>query len=299
MSQSSVDNNSSTRAPLLTLQDSRHSSLSDYQKPCSIITLSQSSCRLRISAFLLLEFGFLALAIRCAMTPLVLGSTLQSHPTEVKSAFTILFILWQALALVSVGDILNYVFSSEWSHHLLQKGTLVLGKTDRISTLMAGRWDWAQYCFDPNASSLFRTAFLTSAVFMALAGLAPGVVSIGVAFIAQPMSLPIGNVTIVSEPILGPYIRATYIVRQEQLQSVQFGYRNANNWIVGWPPMGLPTNGSGPIEYFSDVVKYNHSCTWNTPVWDNSTQSYIAGGVSWVGFPLTEPARRPDVTSRK
>ncbi|KIM77077.1 hypothetical protein PILCRDRAFT_91279 [Piloderma croceum F 1598] len=223
-------------------------------------------------------------AVGCAVTPLVLGSTLQSHPTEVKGAFTILFILWQAVALVFVGDILNYVFSSEWSHHFLQKGTLVLGKTDRISTLMAGR--------------LFRTAFLTSLVFVALAGLALGVVSIGVAFIAQPMSVPIGNVTVVSEPILGAYVRATHIVQQEQLQSAQFGYRNANNQIVGWPPMGLPTNGSGPIEYFSDVVKYNHSCTWKTPVWDNSTQSYTAGGVSWVGFPLNEPARRPNVTSQ-
>jgi len=164
---------------------------------------------------------------------------------------------------------------------------------------MAGRWDWAQYCFDPNASSLFRTGFLTSLVFMALSGLAPGVVSIGVAFVAQPMFLPIGNVTIVSEPILGASVRATHIVQQEQVQSVQFGYRNANNWIVGWPPMGLPTNGSGPIEYFSDVVKYNHSCTWKTPVWDNSTQSYTTGDVSWVGFPLNEPARRPNVTSRK
>jgi hypothetical protein len=73
--------------------------------------------------------------------------------------------------------------------------------------------------------------------------------------LAQPMLLPISNVTIVSEPILGAYIKATHVVQQEQLQLAQFGYRNANNWIVGWP-----------IEYFSDVVKYNHSCTWKTPV---------------------------------
>lgn len=184
-------------------------------------------------------------------------------------ASTIVFILWHTLALLPVRDILSYTFSCEWSYQFSRTGTLIPGMTDRVSTLTAGQWDRLRYCCGRGASLHCRIAFATSLVFIILAGLAPGI-SIATQLTQQSMKLEIGKLAVSYQYFLPhPYLRAGLIAQLERIEKSQFGYQNQPNWIVAWPPLGLPSNGSGAIEYPSDVVRFEHSCQWEAPTWQN------------------------------
>ena len=153
-----------------------------------------------------------------------------------------------------------------------------------MSTLTAGQWDQLHHYVDKSASGSFRIAFQISLVVMALAGLAPGTISVGTVFHSLiTYHLAIGNMSLTSDHVGNNQVvcdRAKLITRMERVESTQFGYSNAENWIVGWPPKGLPTSGSGPIEYPTDVLKYGYNCQWEMPTWDGHL--YGAGGVSWT-----------------
>jgi hypothetical protein len=250
--------------------------------------LSRRSRWLRITLFILLELSFTALAACCISRPLILPSNLapQAWEAEVKGSFTILFIVWQALALFPVRGILSYIFGGEWVYQFSRTGALVPGKTDRVSTLTAGYWDQVCYFRDRTASWSFRVAFLTSLLFVALASLAPGAINVIVVFAPNTMMLEIGNLTIPYWNVFGfhfetwnPIERAWLITRLEQIEKSKFGYQNERNWLVAWPSLGLPANGSGAIEYPSDVVRFDFNCQWEVPVWSDSF--YGIRGLNW------------------
>lgn len=251
--------------------------------------LSRRSRWLRITLFILLELSFAALAACCISRPLILPLNLapRARQVEVKGGFTILFIVWQALALFPVKGILSYIFSGEWVYQFSRTGALVPGMTDRVSTLTAGYWDRVRYFRDLMASWSFRIAFLTSLLFATLASLAPGAINVVVVFTPNTMMLEIGNLTIPDLNVFefhfeswNPIERAWLITRLEQIEKSQFGYQNERNWMVAWPSLGLPANGSGAIEYPSDVVRFEFNCQWEEPTWGGDG-FYGIRGANW------------------
>jgi hypothetical protein len=90
-------------------------------------------------------------------------------------------------------------------------------------------------------------------IFVTLAAFTPSTINVVTILIPQLMTLNIGNLTITGGdmfefhyPTWNKIQRAGIITQLEQVKSSQFGYRNQNNWMVAWLPLG---NGSGTIEY--------------------------------------------------
>jgi len=274
----------SPNTPIASWSHSSHTRTLPLSKPTSPPSFSRPPRWLSISIFLLLELGFVSLAAFCASRPLVLPSSLAHN--EVKGGFTILFIAWQTLALFPVRSIINQVFCSEWFYLFNETGTLVPGETDKVSTLIAGQLDRLRHAYSRMGSWSFRTSFLISLIFVALAAFAPGAINVVTILVPQPMTLNIGNLTITGGdvfefhyPTWNTIQRAGIITQLEQVESSQFGYRNQNNWMVAWPPLGLPINGSGAIEYPSDVVEFGFSCQWEAPAYDGSV--YMTKNGNW------------------
>jgi hypothetical protein len=267
--------------------------------------LSRPRRWLSISLFLTLELGFISLAAYCTSRPLVLPSSFTPQAqTEVKGAFTILFIVWQSLALFPVRSIVTYVFSSEWTYLFAETGTLVPGRTDRVSTLISGVLDRLRHTYDRKASWSFRTAFLTSLIFLALAAFAPGTISLVIILVPRPMTLNIGNLTMASGDVFefhhdtwNAIQRAWVMTQLEKIEGSQYGYRNPNNWLVGWPPLGLPVNGSGAIEYPSDVVKFGFGCQWEAPTYDAGASTYVTKDGNWSVWDYLGAAQPPVVSA--
>ncbi|KDQ49569.1 hypothetical protein JAAARDRAFT_200730 [Jaapia argillacea MUCL 33604] len=247
----------------------------------------------RVAAFLSLELLYLALAAYCLVKPIVIPSMGNTRQKEVKGALTILSVAWQTLALFPVRDVVTFVFSGEWSHLVSSTGTLIVGKTDRVSTLTSGQVDRLRHSVDSKASRSYRIAYFSSLVFMGLAAIAPGVISIVNVLVPQSMSLSIGNMTITlgipfefHHSTYDAIERAWLITRLEQVEKSRYGYENPKGWVVGWPPLGLPSNGSGAIEYLSDVVHYEFACQWEVPTLADElfgdAPIYIVNNINWT-----------------
>ncbi|KDQ51189.1 hypothetical protein JAAARDRAFT_50925 [Jaapia argillacea MUCL 33604] len=94
--------------------------------------------------------------------------------------------------------------------------------------------------------------------------------------------------------------RAWLITRLEQVEKSRYGYENPKGWIVGWPPLGLPSNGSGAIEYPSDVVQYEFACQWEVPTLAElfgAAPIYTVNNINWtVGDELGSISNLPATT---
>jgi hypothetical protein len=242
---------------------------------------------LRLAVFLIFELSYIALAIVCLVKPIILPSSLT--PSESKGGLTVLFILWQTVAIFPIRDVVVHAFSGEWSIQLSRTGKLVPGTTDRVSTLTAGILDQVVHSFTGTASWSFRMAFAASLALMLLSGLAPGTFSPANIFADVPIQLPIGNFTLTDIDPSGaldgiavfPMERAALVTRLEQIEKSPFGYDvTTGNWIVGWPPVGLYANVN--LEYPSDGVHFQHSCHWEAPVVNVSRGTWTTSQRTWV-----------------
>lgn len=161
------------------------------------------------------------------------------------------------------------------------------GVTDRVSTLTASFVDRSKHALSTSASLPFRLAFTASLVALALAGLGPATINISTTSVDLPISLQIGNLTRFAKVNNGAGSATTAVIQRaweithlEKIEQAQFGYTTDANWVVGWPPINLG-NSSGTVQYPSDAVHFQHSCTWEAPVLNNVAGTWKAGGMEW------------------
>lgn len=241
---------------------------------------------LRFLLFVLIEAGFIALAAVCLAKPVPLNIRLKLSDSEVKGGFTVIFILWQSLAIIAGGYILADAFSREWSVQLAQ---LVPGTTDRVSTVTSGFLDRILYFFTKRASGTFKLAFLASLSFMALTQLAPGTISAATTLIDVPLMVKVGNLISqvadadVFQEFIAAAARANLIVRLEQIEHSPFGLKLPPNRLIALPAVDLGELNNGTLEYDSDVVEFHYDCHWEAPTFVNGSAGplVIASGQVW------------------
>ena len=256
-------------------------------------TLSRRSRVIRLSIFLCLEIGYIILAITCHHNPL----PLPDFTPSVRGFLINVFIIWQTLAVIPVGEIAIFVFSGEWSVQLSRTGHLVPGTTDKVSTLTAGTLDRAAHLLTRGASKSFRIACVASIIFFGLQSITPGTFSSALITQTKPIQLFIGNLTFsYSFPtILFPIQRPALFARLEQLENSPVGYAIQPNWIVGWPPLDLP-GVNGTVEYPSDGVSFQYECTWEAPrvdFSDGTIRSLTTTGIVWQLWEFDSPSLSP------
>lgn len=222
----------------------------------------------RVSVFVVLELGYIALAVTCLMMQVVLPSSFEARQTQVKGAATIVTTIWQTLAILPILNILANIFSSEW-HRLYHKtGRLEPGSTDRVSTMTSGIWDQLKHAtYSRSASVAFRAGLAASFMAIILHDLAPGAFAISAINIPVPTSTPIGSLSVdqSNSDYASTLMDATLQI--EQLQSSVLGYTmQPKNCIVGWPDISYQENGT-TLSYLSDSACWSHQCGWYEPTY--------------------------------
>lgn len=248
----------------------------------------------RFIVFVVLEAAYLGLSGRCVHRPIVLANHFNDNSENSKTAkggFTILFIIWQTLALFPVLGIIGSIFSSEWSFIQRHTHKLEPGKTDRVSVMGSGLLNQVLYFFFERPSTAFRLAFAASILALALHDFAPGAISVALTPVTSSSTLQIGHFTIngmwsEQDPIssaLDASNRASAIIRLEQVEGSPFGYSmNPSNCVVGWPK-SLTVSEGGKATYQSDSACWNYDCNWEAPVNDNDNLGN-SFGIEWTNW---------------
>jgi hypothetical protein len=248
----------------------------------------------------LLEMTFFFLVFICATRPIIVQIPLTS--AEVKGSFTMIFILWHALAILLLSDATSLAFSSEWSLLHAKTGLLVPGETDRVSVLTSGNLDKAQYFFTRKSTNMFCVAFVVSMVLAALNSFAPGTLSIGQVKALVDRPLHIADLRFVSSSqdeanennFNYIQIRADILTLLEQHEGFTVKYDAEPNWFMAWPDDGsINSDIVGILEYPTDVIHFNYSCEWTIPdmeVGDGVT-TWRIGGQAWKIWSNPGPLR--------
>lgn len=232
---------------------------------------------LRLLLFFTIEAAFIVFAAVCLVKPIPLDLPLSFSDSEVKGGFTVIFIVWHSLAILSGGHILADAFSREWS---VQLANIIPGRTDRVSTVTSGFLDRIFHVVSKHSSGTFKLAFLASLSFMALTQLAPGTISAATTFVDIPITVDVGRQIsqITSATGAGQFLtvqnRANLIVRLEMIERTPFGFKLPPNTLVALP--SHPGEFNGTLEYNTDVVEYHHDCHWEAPTIVNATSGNTA-----------------------
>lgn len=258
------------------------------------VTLTQHQLRRRLSiqltVFIFLELAFIALAGVCLRTPL--PCSFSSSLTLPKAIFTVVFIIWQTIAIMCAQGVVSHGFSSEWYIRFSKTGKLIPGDTDIVSTATARYLDRFRYFFGRDCSLSYRLSFITSLILIALAGLAPGSINVEDVQRFEPSTVLITNFTAVGGDIDGilknPIFRTSLIAELELRENTTFQFRAEEHIIAGWPNIesGQLT---GDIKFQSDVLVYDFTCRWEAPSFNISrwNTTWYAGGYAW--YPWTTP----------
>jgi hypothetical protein len=136
---------------------------------------------LRLFAFFIIEAGFITLAPVYLVKPILLGVHYSFTDDEIKSGLTVVFVIWQHLAIFIGSYIVADAFSREWSVPLAKvtlgaNGSpgIVAETIDRVSTITSGFIDRLLHLWLDESSGTFKLAFLASLAFLALSSLRPG-----------------------------------------------------------------------------------------------------------------------------
>ncbi len=252
-------------------------------------------------AFVVIEAAFLGLVLFCSRNPIIIALPLPS--VEVKGGFTMIFILWQTVATFILSEATALAFSSEWSLQHTRTGHLIPGITDRVSRLTSGTDDNIRYFLTGQPSTTFRTAFLVSVILTALNSVAPSTLSVSrvktkvetpleVADLADLHSLSptqYGDNDNSFDLLLG---RASVLTNMELQEDSIFKYNLEPNWVMAWPDeRSIDSGVMGVLEYPTNVVHFNNSCSWEVPTMelqDNST-TWIVNNQSWVLWGRPKP----------
>ncbi|KAF7778445.1 hypothetical protein Agabi119p4_2790 [Agaricus bisporus var. burnettii] len=250
---------------------------------------------LRLLIFIILEAGYIILAAVCLAKPVPLSIHLNLTDAEVKGGFTVVFVVWQSIAILMGAYFAADAFSREWSFQLahIAPGTAdrnSLGAIDRVSTMTSGFIDRTSHLLFNKPSGTFKLAFLASISFVALSSLAPGTINAATTLIDSPITLPIGRLLShvtddEFQEVLTAQGRANLILRLEMIEHSPFGFNLEPNMLTAVPRVDL-ASFNGTIEYNSDVVEFHHDCHWEAPQFFNSSEGGVivsAADQQWFG----------------
>ncbi|KAF5357887.1 hypothetical protein D9756_001205 [Leucocoprinus leucothites] len=223
---------------------------------------------LRLLLFVAIEIGFFSLALVCVIKPVPLHIPFQwvldrFQDSEIKGAFTTVFILWHSVAALIAGPIILDEFSREWSVRLEDNQ---LGSNDKVSTLTSDFLDYIHHFW--HASRTFKCAFMASLSLMALTKVAPGAINASSQQVDVSVIIEIGK--LVSEissdndskrKDLASQTRASLIVSLERAENMSTGLQLPPNTLVPLPPAFHGTI----LDYDTEVVHFHHECHWVAP----------------------------------
>lgn len=247
---------------------------------------------LRVVIFTLLEVGFVILSAKALVHPIVLDIPTHLTLTETKGAFQLLFIIWHALAAMTIKDLVAYIFSSEWTFIYDKTGVLNSDITDRASKLTSGLITQLHHFLSKLATKRFRIALALALLLMALNGQGPSTVFVTTSFIDIPTQVPLANVSL-AQPGVGRVVplnfqlalqRADILLRMELFDKTTFGYSTKENLFIPWPkvPPGLT---AGRLVYETDVLDFTYSCTYHAPLGpptSNTTSAVALSDLEWL-----------------
>ncbi len=239
----------------------------------------------RISLFVLLELGFIIIAAVSLAKPIVLG--FPSSLDEGKGAFTVLFIIWQTIAILPLQHIVLYTFSHEWFLRWTQAQTPLrhAEQIDQVSTLTSGASTRVRYLARGESSNGFKLAFALALALLGLVKLGPG--AVGVATVRRNRQVPVimGKLTLTSqtpEQLKSPVLqRAQSIVNLEQSGDSLYRADMQPNYVAGWALEDHRDHGV-ELTYPSDIVKFNYACRWEAPGLSETEGTLSGGGIGWT-----------------
>ncbi|EKM82344.1 hypothetical protein AGABI1DRAFT_104369 [Agaricus bisporus var. burnettii JB137-S8] len=260
---------------------------------------------LRLLIFIILEMGYIILAAVCLAKPVPLSLHFNFAAEKVEGGFTVVFIVWQSIAILMGAYFAADAFSREWSFQLthIAPGTdrNSLRAIDRVSTMTSGFIDRTSHLLFKKPSGTFKLAFLASISFMALSSLAPGTINVDTILIDSPTTLQIGRLVLshATDDKFAKSIttidRANLILRLEMIEHSPFGLNLEPNMLTVVPRVDL-ASFNGTIEYNSDVIEFHHDCHWEAPRFFYTSDDDViipAADQQWygatVGLGLTYP----------
>ncbi|KAJ3558692.1 hypothetical protein NP233_g11458 [Leucocoprinus birnbaumii] len=246
---------------------------------------------IRIGAFIALELGFIALAAVATSDPTTLPLHLSSSISlpEAKGAFTVIAVIWHALAVFAVKEILLHLFSAEWMEQVQRSGELVARETDNVSRMTTGYLDQVAHFGSRRATFQFRVGFVSIVMLLVLNAVGPSAVTVNSVSVQRPIQVEIANLTMTQTirdegPPLLATERADMITRLEQLENAVYGFEAVQpNILIPWPSLD-PTSNNQTIYYDSDVISYNYSCSWKLPGPNITISSVLIDGGEWFIF---------------
>lgn len=242
---------------------------------------------LRTSAFMLMELSFIVLASLAITNPIPIHLFSDTTLTEAKGALTIISVLWHALAILAVKNIVLQIFSAEWIEQYRRSGNVVLGETDNVSRLTAGFLDHIKHFVSRKATIPFRLAFISGILLMGLNGLGPGAITINYVSHKFPLKIEVADLTLVDVFSLGTILavdRADAITRLESVETENYGfYSQQTNILIPWPPLDL-LSANKTMTYESDIIQYNFTCSWKQPTFNQLAHDWgwIVDGQEWL-----------------
>lgn len=237
---------------------------------------------LRYSAFFVMEACFIALAFYCYLAPRRLP--LQNvNATTARSGYQTIFNTWNNIAIALAASICREAFSKEWAARRDSP-------TDVVSKVTSGIIDRVLYFFTSRATQTYRVAFPASIILILMQSISSSTIPVtsGVRFREE---IPIGLLSGVniSADLTNPneqgfaerLSRAGTVVRLEKLGGSPWGLSPPSNWLIPLP--STIENITSHVYYDSDLVHFQHSCTWRLPSLDSAdNKTFIVDGQKWT-----------------
>lgn len=232
----------------------------------------------------------MSLVLSCSRNPILVKTPLSS--AEIKGGFSVIFILWQTLASFILSDATLFTFSSEWWLRYIKTGQIIPGVTDRVSRATSGNDDKMRYFFTHHPSTMFRCAFLISVLLAILGSSAPGSLSVSRVKVAISTPVKVVDLRLITSSqsdhndnnLSFLQDRADSLIELEHHEDVIFRYDMEPNWIMAWPDeTSIDSRIIGNVEYPTDVVHFNFSCTWRVPEMgtDDDATTWNIDGHRW------------------
>lgn len=251
-----------------------------------------------VALFLLFEVPYLIFATCAQVYVIALPGTTDGHALFIKGIFNVVFIAWQALALIPIYGIVNLVYSSEWRYSYRRDGIFVSGRTDSVSKLTSGWLLRARYVASRSSSVICRLSFLVALLGTVLAGVGPSAISVLSWTNVEYSPLAVANLTLASSligdsnsPAVMASRRALDIIRTERTLARSYGFDldtgKFANYLIPWPAGSWTRSLSAQlnITYATDIVRFTHDCNYYEPVWNaahGAESALFDGESSWT-----------------